>query len=142
MRTWRIVLVLTGGLLGLFGVFRLLTEIPFPSLVLVAGWLVAAVVIHDGIVSTTIIGIGALLHQGVPDRARRYLQFALIAAGLVTVIALPMIYRQGSQPTPKALLLRDYATNLLLVLGIVAGVSLLGYVVDLVQGRVRAGRRQ
>ena len=46
-------------------------------LVWVAVWLVAAVIIHDGILSPLVLTIGAALRRFVPDRGRRYLQAGL-----------------------------------------------------------------
>ncbi len=139
MRTWRILLVSAGSLLGLFGIFRLLTEIPSASLVLLAGWLIAAVAIHDGVWSPAVLGLGVVLRRGLPDRARRHVQFGLIAAGAPIVIALPMIYLQGSQPVPKALLLRDYAGNTITILVVVAGAVLVGYLIAVVRDRADDG---
>jgi hypothetical protein len=40
-----------------------------------------------------------------------------------------MIYRQGSQPPSKALLLQNFTANLGLLLGLIAAVSLVGYAI-------------
>jgi hypothetical protein len=128
MRRWRIALGTAGVLLAMFGVFRLVTEIPVSDLVVLTGWLVGAVVIHDGVLSPLVVGIGVLVSR-VPHRARRYLQAALVAAAAVTIIAIPMIYRRNSQPREKAILLRNYAGNLALLLGIIAVVTLTLYAV-------------
>lgn len=129
MRTWRIVLGIAGIALGLFGIGRLLTQIPPQSLVLVAAWLIGALIIHDGILSPLVVTVGWVLARYVPPRARRYLQAGLIVGGLVTVIAIPMIYLRGSQPASKAILLQNYGGNLTLLLGIVAGASLVAYAI-------------
>ena len=71
----------------------------------------------------------------MPDRGRRYLQVALIIAGLVTVIAVPMIYLRGSQPPAKALLLQNYGGNLTVLLALVAVVSLALYAVRVARDR-------
>ena len=63
----------------------------------------------------------------MPPRARRYLQGALLVGALITVIAIPLIGRQGTQPESKAILLRDYAANLALLLGMTAAVALVLY---------------
>ena len=63
----------------------------------------------------------------MPPRARRYLQGALVVGALITVIAIPLIGRQGTQPASKAILLRDYTANLSLLLGMTAAVALLLY---------------
>jgi hypothetical protein len=128
-----------GIVLGLFGVFRLFTQIPITSVLLLGAWMIAAVVIHDGLLSPLVIGVGALVGR-VPVRARRYLQAALIVAGCVTVIALPLIARRGSQPAAKAILQRNYAGNLTIIVAIVAALSLVLYAVHIAHDVARARR--
>jgi hypothetical protein len=128
MRKWRLMLGTAGIVLGLFGVFRLVTQIPFSDLVMLAFWLVGALVIHDGILSPIIIGVGYALSR-VPPRARRYLQASLIIGALVTVIAIPMIYRENSQPNSKAILQQNFGGNLTLLLGIIAAITLVAYAI-------------
>jgi hypothetical protein len=53
----------------------------------------------------------------------------LIMIALITVIAVPMIFLRGSQPAAKALLLRNYAANLILIIGIIAAVTLILYAI-------------
>jgi hypothetical protein len=82
-----------------------------------------------------VITVSWLLRRLVPDRARRYVQLGLIMSGMVTVIAIPMIYLRGSQPPVKALLLRNYGANLSLIIGIIAVVSLALYAVRVAKDR-------
>ena len=128
MRRWRMVLAVAGILLGLFGVGRLVTQVPVHSLIGLAVWLVAALVIHDGIASPLVIAVGALLAR-VPPRGRRYLQAGMIAGSMITVIAVPMIARQDSQPLSKSILNQNYGGNLTLLLGLVAALTLAAYAV-------------
>ena len=128
MRRWRIVLGVAGIALGLFGIGRLVTQIPVASLVGLGLWLIAALVIHDGILSPLVLAIGAFVSR-VPPRSRRYLQAGLIMAAMVTVLAVPMIFRRGSQPASKALLDQNYGGNLTLILGVIAGATLLAYAI-------------
>jgi hypothetical protein len=128
----RTTLVGAGILLALFGVFRLVTQVNLHDLLFVLIWLIGALIIHDAILSPSILGIGRLVGH-VPPRARRYLQGALITAGAVTVIALPMIYRAHSQPAVKALLEQNFAVNLLLLLGVIAAAAVLLYVSSLLR---------
>ena len=137
MKAWRILLAIAGIGLASFGVYRLATEVSPRSLVFVGLWLVVALVIHDGIVAPAVVGGGWVLRRFVPDRGRRYLQAALIASAMVTVVALPLIYLRGSQPPVKALLLRDYGANLGLILSGIAVVSLVAYVIQVVRDRAR-----
>lgn len=129
MKAWRIILAVAGiALLG-FGVFRLLSEIPTHSLLILAVWLVAALVLHDALLAPSVVGVGWLLRRYVPDRGRRYVQVALIMIAFVALIAIPMIFLRGSQPAAKALLLRNYGVNLIIIIGILGMVSLILYAV-------------
>ena len=124
MKAWRMILAAAGMSLGLFGIYRLFTQIPPASLVALGVWLLAALLIHDSLLSPAVVGVGSLLRRFVPDRGRRYLQIALLMGALVIVVALPMIYLQGSQPPVKALLLQNYGLNLILILGLIAVITL------------------
>jgi hypothetical protein len=129
MGRWRLVLAVVGVLFVLYGIVNLGVHIPIQTLAWVAVWLIAAVIIHHGLVSPVVIAVSSLLRRLIPDRGRRYLQAALITAVPVTVIAIPLIYRQGSQPPSKALLLQNFTANLGLLLGIIGAVCLVGYAI-------------
>ena len=45
---------------------------------------------------------------------------------MVTRIARPMIYRRGTQPPSKAILLHNFGTYFTLLLGVIAGLTLIG----------------
>ena len=140
----RVLLGAVGALLALFGGLRLATEIPGSQLLVLAVWLVGALVVHDAVLSPLIVGLGVLLHR-MPARLRRHVQAALVAGGIVTVVAIPLIYRAGSQPEVKAVLEQDYAVNLALLLVIIIGTAGLGYLVQVVRDRrsvLRRGHRQ
>jgi hypothetical protein len=128
MQRWRIVLGVAGIALGLFGIGRLVTQIPMASLVGLGLWLIAALVIHDGILSPLVLAVGALVAR-VPPRGRRYLQAGLIMSAMVTVLAIPMIYRAGSEPASKALLDQNFSGNLAVLLGVIGGATLLAYAI-------------
>ena len=129
MAVWRIVLAAIGVLAVLYGILNLVVHIPGQTLLWVVVWLVAAVLIHHGVLSPVVVAVSSVLRRVVPDRGRRYLQAALITAAPVTVIAIPMIYRQGTQPPSKAILLQNFGANLALLLGVIAGLTLIAYVV-------------
>ncbi|HST46761.1 hypothetical protein [Jatrophihabitans sp.] len=92
-------------------------------------WLAAALVLHDGILSWLVVGIGWLLARFVPGRARGYLQGGLITAGLVSLVAAPLIYRRGRSQPGQALLERDYLVNLLIIAACIAAVTATAYLV-------------
>ena len=135
MLIWRIVLGILGVLVLVYGLVNLGLHIPGSTVVWVAVWLVAAVIIHHGVVSPAVIGVSVLLRRLIPDRGRRYVQAALIAAVPILVIGIPMIYRQGSQPPSKALLLQNFAANVGLLLGLIAAGCLVGYAVRVARER-------
>ena len=71
MRVWRIVLGVLGIGAATYGISQLLTHVPVQSLVLLALWLIAALIIHDGLLSPVVVGVGSALRRYVPDRGRR-----------------------------------------------------------------------
>ena len=137
MTAWRIILAILGILVLLYGIVNLFIHIPIQTLLMVAVWLVAALIIHDAVIAPSVVGVGWLLRRLLPDRARRYVQMGLIMAAAVTIIAIPMIIREGSQPRQKTLLIQNYAANLALLLGIIAGVTAAAYVVRVARDRSR-----
>ena len=137
MRPYRYALGIAGGLILALGLFRLVTELDPADLVALGLWLVVAVALHDGVVAPLTVGVGVTLRR-VPARARRHVQGALVAGALVTVVAIPLIDRQDTQPEVKAILLRDYGENLALLLGLIAVVAVATYVVRLVRDEVNA----
>lgn len=141
MRTWRILLAVSGITLGLFGVLRLLTQIPVGNLMVLAVWLVAAVVVHDGLLSPVILAVGWALARTIPPRARRYVQAACIAGGLIVAVAIPLILRAGKEPDSKAILRQNFGGNLTILLGLVAAVSLVLYAVRVARDRLNVTER-
>jgi hypothetical protein len=123
---YRVGLVAGGALLLAFGAFRLLTHLDPSELFALAVWMVVAVALHDFVIAPATVGTGVLLTR-VPPRGRRYVQGAFIVGALITVVAIPLIRRRNTLPAAKAILLRDYAGNLALLLGLTVGIALLLY---------------
>lgn len=132
MRTASVFRYGVGGL-GLvligIGAWRVADQ-PDPLGVLV--WLAGAVVLHDGIIAPLVLAVGLLL---VGRHDRRVLRGALVVAGSLVLITLPLLVRPGEPPNPSALPL-PYGRNLVIVL---AAVAVVAGVVILVR---RRGRRQ
>jgi hypothetical protein len=82
----------------------------------VALWLAGAIVLHDGIVAPLVLAVGLLL-AGVP--ARGTVRAALVVAGSLTLVALPVLLRRGT-PANASVLPLDYVRNWLIALGVVA----------------------
>ena len=135
MKTARIVLGVVGGVLLLYGVVRLVHGLPGATLLVLIGWLAAAVIIHLGVLSPLVLAVGAVLRRLVPDRGRAFVQAGLIMAAAVTVIAVPLMLRQFSQPPEKAMLLQDYRVNLLVLLVIIAVGTSVAYAIRVARTR-------
>lgn len=122
------------GCLGLvligIGAWRVADQ-PDPLGVVV--WLAGAVVLHDGIIAPLVLAIGLLL-VGRPERG--VLRGALVVAGSLVLIALPLLVRPGEPPNPSALPL-PYGRNLVIVL---AAVVVAAVAVILVRRRGRPQR--
>jgi hypothetical protein len=141
MKAWRIILAVGGGLVASYGIIRLLVSLPPAMLLLLGIWLVAAILIHHGVLSPAVLAVGRLLRRFVPDRARTFVQAGLIMAAAVTVIGLPLAFRQFSRPPSKAMLLQHYGSNLILLLGGIAVGSLVAYAIRVAHDhRQPAGR--
>lgn len=134
MERTRTALGVAGVALIAFGLFRLLTDLDPGDLVVLGVWLLVAVLIHDGVVAPATVGVGVALTR-LPARGRRYVQGGLIVGALVTVLALPLINREGTQPAAESLLMRDYAANLALLLGLVAAVAAVLYAARVIRDR-------
>ncbi|MFC8507299.1 hypothetical protein ACFU3J_08050 [Streptomyces sp. NPDC057411] len=103
----------------------------------VLAWLVGALVLHDGILAPLVLAVGLLL---VGRRRRGLLRGALLVAGSVVLVTLPLLVRPGAPPNPSALPL-PYGRNLLIVLAAVAVVT--GVSIAVARGRERGrGHRQ
>lgn len=142
MKAWRIAFAASGILLGLFGVFRLVTEVPIGNLLILAGWMIGAVIIHDGILSPVVIAVGWFIARVVPARGRRYVQGGLVAGGLITVVAIPLILHAGQEPASKAILQQNFGGNLTILLGVVAAASLVLYAVRVARDTKVAARTE
>ncbi|WP_086829909.1 hypothetical protein [Streptomyces sp. NRRL B-24572] len=82
-------------------------------------WLAGALVLHDGILAPLVLAVGLLL---VGRRRRGLLRGALLVAGSVVLVALPLLLRPGAPPNPSALPL-PYGRNLAIVLAAVTVVT-------------------
>ena len=134
----RLVIGAVGVLVALFGLARLVSQTPGSHLLVLAVWLVGALVLHDAVLSPMIISIGAVLRR-VPARARSYVQGALVAGGIVTIIAIPLMYRAGSQPDVKAILDQNFPANLTVLLALITATAVMSYLLRVVREQQTAG---
>ncbi|MFI8966170.1 hypothetical protein ACIGO8_29115 [Streptomyces sp. NPDC053493] len=108
-------------------------EQPDPPAVLV--WLAGAVVLHDGIIAPLVLAVG-LLVVGRPERG--VLRCALVVAGSLLLVTLPLLVRPGEPPNPSALPL-PYGRNLVIVEAAVVVVAVTVILVRRWRGRPQRG---
>ncbi|WP_406064271.1 hypothetical protein OG462_35865 [Streptomyces sp. NBC_01077] len=110
-----------------------------PDPVGVSVWLAGAVVLHDGILAPLVLAVGLLLAGRRVAPERGLLRGALIVAGSVVLVTLPLLVRPGEPPNPSALPL-PYGRNLAIVLAAVAAATGALYLVRRRHGPVRSPR--
>ncbi len=76
MSRTRIAIAAPGILLGLYGIFRLLTQIDVYNLFVLLLWLVGALIIHDGILAPLLVGVGVGIAR-IPPRRRHHIASAM-----------------------------------------------------------------
>ena len=112
---WRWLFVLPGlGAVG-YGVQGLLTagsRVPLGSWLT---WFVGSALLHDLVIAPVWIGLGWLAARLLPAAARPAIVVGAAVAGLLALIALPLVLGVGVDPANPSFLPRDYGRNLLLV---------------------------
>lgn len=61
-------------------------------------WLAGGVVLHDGVIAPLVLGLGFML-GGLKNRG--LVRGALLTAGCLTLVALPVLLRPSRRPTPR-----------------------------------------
>ena len=118
MRTVRVIAGVGGVVLMAVGA-SLLTDVR--DLTDVVVWLCGAVVLHDAVIAPVVLLVGMVLVRG---GVRGPVRGALLVAGALTAVALPVLLRPGRTANPSVLPL-DYPRNWLMALTAVATVTAL-----------------
>ncbi|MBT1546279.1 hypothetical protein [Curtobacterium aurantiacum] len=139
MKAARIVLVVIGVLVIAFGAYVLVTSVKPNRIGGLGVWLLAAVVLHDAVLSPFVVGAGLLLRRA--GGALRVwvlvvVQVAIVLGSVLALVVLPEIVAKDDGPKNPTVLPFDYGTRLLLV----EGALLVVVVVVLVVGVVLARR--
>ncbi|WP_328988668.1 hypothetical protein OG394_20815 [Kribbella sp. NBC_01245] len=111
----RLALVGLGLAAGLYGAWLLLHHLEPPALIRLPLWLGGAVFVDDFVIAPVVIVVGWLLTRrlGGSD-ALAYVRTALLYIGLTSLIALPLLLRQGMGANPTVLA-RNYLRDWLLL---------------------------
>lgn len=141
MKVARIVLVVIGVLVIAFGAYVLVTSVKPNRIGGLGVWLLAAVVLHDAILSPFVVGAGLLLRRA--GRSLRawvlvVVQAAIVLGSVLALVVLPEIAAKDHGQKNPTVLPFDYGTRLLLVEGALLVVVVVVLVVGVVRSR-RAG---
>jgi hypothetical protein len=93
--TGRLLLGLTGLALGLVGLWQFVAHVPTTGWVRVVVWLVAGIVVHDGLLAPLGVVSGWLVARRSPQRARPVVRFAGLALLTVLLLLVPLLATGG-----------------------------------------------
>lgn len=124
-----------GILVGGFGAWLLLSRQDLDQLTSAAVWLVAGVVLHDGVLAIGTLLLAAIALRVIPGAARAPAIVGFVVLGSVTLLAVPVLGRFGARPDNPTLLDRHYLAGWL----VLAALTLVAVVVASVLRR-RAAR--
>ena len=133
IRRWRIGLVLFGlSLLGVGGVVALtwLHPAQYPRVIL---WLVAALVVHDGIIAPAVFLVALVARRAssrVPSAILGLGQGVIVVAGIVTLLVLPEVLKKAIGTNSSSILPQNYGLHLVmfyLVIGVLTAGAIVFY---------------
>jgi hypothetical protein len=134
IRRWRIGLILFGlGLMGIGGIVALtwLHSTQYPRVIL---WLVAALIVHDGIIAPAVFVVTLIarrLGERVPAVVIALIEGALVIGGIFTLLFLPEVLKKAIGTNSSSILPLNYGLNLVLfyvVLALLAAAAIAFYV--------------
>lgn len=113
-----VVSVAGAALIG-WGVYGIAAHVGFAGW---AVWFAGAAVLHDGVLVPLVLVAGAATGR-VPGAYRTIVRAALVAAGCVTAVALPLVLGKGRRAEEPSRLPLPYDRNLAVVLGCVTAAA-------------------
>jgi hypothetical protein len=138
----RIGLAVAGVGVGLWGLWLLLDALELPALIRLPIWLGGAVVADDFFLVPLTVGVGWLVTRwsSGPDRHRTVgaVRTTLLYVGITSLIAVPLLLRQGKGANPTVLP-RDYLRDWLLLEATIILAGAVGYFFTLRRSRASSG---
>jgi hypothetical protein len=134
IRRWRIGLLLLGlGLMGIGGIVALtwLHATQYPRVII---WLIAALIVHDGIIAPAVFVISLVarrLSARVPAVVIAIVEGALVIVGIVTLLFLPEVLKKAIGTNSSSILPQNYGVNLVvfyLVIAVLTAAAIAFYV--------------
>jgi hypothetical protein len=129
-----------GVLLAGYGAWLLLSRQDPDQLVDAAVWLVAGVLLHDGVLAVATLVIGALVLPLLPTAARGPAVVGFVVLGSVTLLAVPVLGRFGARPDNATLLDRDYVVGWVALAALIVTTTVVASVLRSRAGGVRGPR--
>lgn len=123
VRRWRIALILLGlGLMGIGGIVALtwLHASQYPRVIL---WLIAALIVHDGIIAPAVFVVSLIarrLSARVPAVVIALVEGALVVAGIVTLLFIPEVIKKAIGTNSSSILPLNYGLNLVVFYAAIA----------------------
>jgi hypothetical protein len=106
-----------GAAMMAFGLRGLLRTTDSSALWSALRWFVGGALAHDLIVSPVVCVVGFLAARWLPPIVRGPAQAALLACGVIGVVAYPLVRGYGVTPGEPSFLDRDYGTSVLALWG-------------------------
>ncbi|WUI03245.1 hypothetical protein OHR68_16015 [Spirillospora sp. NBC_00431] len=86
------------------------------------GWFAGAAILHDGVLVPVVL-VAGLATGRLPAAYRRVVRAALVIAGCVTAVALPLVLGYGRRADEPSRLPLPYGRNLAIVLAVIAAAA-------------------
>ncbi|GAA4671595.1 hypothetical protein [Frondihabitans cladoniiphilus] len=118
----RVALIVFGAALTLLGAYVMMTTVKPKNIVGVITWLIGALILHDGIISPIVVGIGIGLKRvgrRIPASVLWIVQGAVFVGSVFTLVVVPEIIRKAKIPKNYTVLPFDYAPRLAILWGVI-----------------------
>jgi hypothetical protein len=115
IRSGQIALLAVGIVLLAWGIYVMVDTVALPRITGLAIWIVAAIILHDAILSPILFGFGLLLRragQKVPGTVIAVVQGTLVVGSMMSLVVVPMLVAQNFTPNNPTILPLNYGLNL------------------------------
>jgi hypothetical protein len=115
IRSGQIALLTVGVALLAWGTYVMVDTVALPRITGLAIWIVAAIILHDAILSPILFGAGLLLRRAgrkVPGTAIAVVQGTLVVGSMMSLIVVPILVAQNFTPDNPTILPLNYGLNL------------------------------
>ncbi len=125
MRAVRVVLVLAGVGVGLWGVW-LMRDFTSERLVSAGIWLAGGIAVHDAVLAPLTVVLGVVAARVLPRPARKATALAFVVWATLTVVFVPVLSGQGGKPDNDTILGRPYVASWLVLTAILVAFAVVG----------------